>query len=279
MKGIMMKIKIIILFIILSFFRLAHTQDFIVPESAAFDSTTGCYYISNYGNGNIIQINPNGEKALFEEKLHKSLGIILNQNILYVVENPQTVRGFNLSDGTETLKVIIHEALFLNDITCDDKGFLYVTDSRLNTVFKINPVERNYVPFVKTRVDDPNGILFDKWNNRLIVCYFTENAPIDGISLADTAVTILVRGGLNNLDGLTQDKSGSIYVSSWGPGSFQTGFKNLGAVYRFDNQFTQGPEIVSDSLYGPADIYFNINRDELVIPLFLKNDVKFLQIP
>ena len=63
---------------------------------------------------------------------------------------------------------------FLNDINCDANGFLYVTDSRLNAVFKINP-NGSYTLFAETKPESPNGILYDKWNNRLIVCYFSEN--------------------------------------------------------------------------------------------------------
>jgi len=276
--GKLIKFKLYLLTSLLVFSVQHYAQDFTVPESAAYDPATGCYYVSNYGNGNIIRINPDGYKIIFQQGLNKSLGMIICQKTLFVVENFKNIRGFNLTDGSESLNLTIGEAQFLNDITSDNNGLLYVTDSRAKAVYQINPVEKTYVQFVKTKTDSPNGILYDKWNNRLIVCYFTEKVCIDEINLEDSTISTLIPAGLTNLDGLTQDLQGNIYVSTWGPGSFQTGFKKQGAIYKFDNQFTNHPTVVADSLYGPADIFYNVEKKEMVIPLFLENTVHFLSL-
>jgi DNA-binding beta-propeller fold protein YncE len=267
-----------LLLLILTVSGFLYAQEFNVPESVAFDQLKNRYFISNYGDGNIILIDSAGEKTCFKKELSKSLGMIIHQNILYVVENPNTIKGFDISNGSPVLDLHINEALFLNDITCDDSGHLYITDSNAKAVFKINIIPKTYSLFVKTELDNPNGIVYDKLNNRLVVCYFRENAPLDAISLEDSTISTIKFTGFDNLDGLTQDESGNFYVSSWGSGNFSSGFKKEGTIYKYDNLFTKEPVIVSTGHLGPADIYFNIQKNELAIPLFLENNVIFLPL-
>ncbi len=273
-----MKYNIFLLLAALIISNLSYSQEFQIPESAAFDPVTNRYFISNYGDGNLIQIDSIGEKSFFKTGLSKLLGMIICENTLYVIENPQTIRGFDITNGNPVLELRIKEALFLNDITSDGAEFLYVTDSNANAVFKINIASQTYSLFVKTELDNPNGIVHDKLNHRLLICYFREQAPIDEINLEDSTLSTVVFTGVDNLDGLTLDESGNCYVSSWGPGSFATGFKKQGTIYKYNHGFTKEPTIVSTEYHGPADIYFNKKKNELAIPLFLENNVKFLPL-
>jgi sugar lactone lactonase YvrE len=273
-----MKLNAFLLLTALAVVNFSYSQEFREPESAAFDPRTNRYFVSNYGDGNIIQIDSTGAKTYFKQGLSKLLGMVIQGNILYVVQNPKTIRGFDITDGSPTLEVEIKEALFLNDITSDGSGSLYVTDSRANAVFAVNISSQTYSLLVKTKSTDPNGIVYDKSRNRLLVCYFRENAPIDEISLKDSTMSTVVQTGFDNLDGLALDELGNCYVSSWGPGSFAAKFKAVGTIYRYDNLFTEGPTIVSTGYLGPADIFFNVWKNELVIPLLLDNSVKFLPL-
>jgi hypothetical protein len=72
--------------------NLSYAQEFQVPESVAFDPFTNRYFVSNYGDGNIVQIDSVGEKSFFKTGLSKLLGMIICENTLYVIENPQTIR-------------------------------------------------------------------------------------------------------------------------------------------------------------------------------------------
>jgi sugar lactone lactonase YvrE len=277
-KGKLMKFNASLLLTALAIFNFSYSQEFRAPESAAFDPPTNRYFVSNFGDGSIIQIDSAGEKTYFKKGLSKLLGMVIQGNTLYVVQNPKTIRGFDIADGSSTLEVQINEALFLNDITSDGSGSLYVTDSRGNAVFSVNIVSQTYSLLVRTKSTDPNGIVYDKSKNRLLVCYFREKAPIDEIKLKDSTISTAVQTGFTNLDGLALDELGNCYVSAWGPGSFAAGFKTEGTIYRYDNLFTEEPTIVSTGYLGPADIYFNVSKNELVIPLFLENSVKFLPL-
>ena len=271
-----MKSSIVLAILIVT--KSLYTQEYQVPESATFDPLTNRYFISNYGNGNIIQVDSLGEKTYFKEGLPKSLGMIIHQTTLYVVTNLKTIKGFDISDASQTFELQIDEALFLNDITCDESGFLYVTDSNAKAVFKINVLSKTYSLLVRTESDNPNGIVYDKFNNRLVLCYFMENAPIDKIGLEDSICSTIITTEFDNLDGIAVDESGDFYISSWGSGSFVSGFEKRGSIYKYDNMFSKEPTLVSTGHYGPADIYFNLHKKELAIPLFLENRVEFISI-
>jgi sugar lactone lactonase YvrE len=255
----------------------SYAQKFNMPESAVFDPATKSYFVSNFGNGSIIRIDSNGQKTYFKKGLSKPLGILIYKNILYMVDNPKTVRGFDITDGSTKLEIEIKEALFLNDIASDDSGFLYVTGSTTATIYKIDIDPQSYSPFMKTH-GGPNGITYDKSKNRLLVCYFMEKAPIDEINLEDSIISTLVKTQFTNLDGITLDTEGNCYISEWGPGSFGKGYTKKGKIYKYDNSFKKEPEIISSIHHGPADIYFNKEKNELVIPSLLADTVEFIPL-
>jgi len=248
-----------------------------MPESAVFDPATKSYFVSNFGDGSIIRIDSNGQKTYFKKGVSKPLGILIYENILYVVDNPKTVRGFDIKDGSIKLAMTIKEASFINDITSDDSGFLYITGSTTATVYKIDIDSKSYSPFIKTK-GGPNGITYDKSKNRLLVCYFVEDATIDEINLKDSTISTLIITDFTNLDGITLDTEGNCYISEWGPGNFESGYSKEGKIYKYDNSFKKEPELISNIHHGPADIYFNRYKNELVIPSLLADTVEFISL-
>lgn len=268
-----------IFFVMLLIFILSSlciSQEFTAPESAAYDPIHKRYFISNFADGNILEIDSCGNKHYFKKGLAKSLGIIIQNNVLYVISNFKKVTGFNLTNGSENFNITIDEAMFLNDITSDGEDNLYVTDSNAQKIFKLKTDLKTYSTFWDTNLPGPNGILYNKYTESIIVCNFTENALIQSIDLQDSTISVLDSTEFNNLDGLSIDGDGNIYVSYWDTGSFNTGFMHSGAVYKYDNAFKNSPQLVVDSLYGPADIFFNNYNNELIIPLLLENEVKFI---
>jgi DNA-binding beta-propeller fold protein YncE len=250
----------------------------IAPESVAYDPVQKRYFISNFGNGNILEIDSLGNKQYFKTGLVKSIGMVIQYNVLYVVSNSKRITGFNLIDTSKSFELTIDEALFLNDITSDNAGNLYVTDSNAKMIYKINKNQESYTLFWNTNLTGPNGILYNKYKHNLIVCNFTENALIQSINLKDSTISVLDSTEFNNLDGLTIDEDGNIYVSLWDSGSFKTGFSHNGSVYKYDNGFQNNPQLIIENLYGPTDIFYNIYKDELVIPLLLGNEVKYVSV-
>ncbi len=272
-----MNFKLFVLLTTLIFAYQSYSQKLKMPESAVFDPSKKLYFVSNFGDGSIIQIDSTGEKTYFKKGLSKPLGILIYENILYVVDNPKSVKGFDITDGSIKLDIEIKEAQFINDITSDDLGFLYVTGSSTGIIFRIDIASKTYSPFMKTH-GGPNGITYDKSKNRLLICYFMEKAPIDEIKLEDSTISTIITTGFTNLDGITLDRDGNCYISEWGPGSFETGYTKEGKIYKYDNSFKKEPEVISNIHHGPADIYFNKEKNELVIPSLLADTVEFISL-
>lgn len=257
--------------------NLSYSQKFKMPESAVYDTLTKRYFVSNFGDGSIIEIDSTGEKTYFKKGLSKALGILIYKNILYVVDNPKSVKGFDITDGSIELDIEIKEAQFINDITSDDSGFLYVTGSSTGIIFRIDISSKTYSPFMKTH-GGPNGITYDKSKNRLLMCYFMEKSPIDEINLEDSTISRIITTEFTKLDGITLDCDGNFYISEWGPGSFENGYTKEGKIYKYDNSFKKEPELISSIHHGPADIYFNKEKNELVIPSLLSDTVEFIPL-
>ena len=256
---------------------LSTSQEFKMPESAVYDPLAKRYFVSNFGDGSIIEIDSTGEKTYFKKGLSKILGILIYENILYVVDNPKSVKGFDINDRSIKLDITIKEAKFLNDIASDDSGFLYVTGSSTGIIFRIDIASKTYLPFIKTH-GGPNGITYDKSKNRLLMCYFMEKAPIDEINLKDSTISRVITTKFTNLDGIVQDPDGNVYISEWGPGSFESGYTKEGKIYKYDNSFKKEPELISSIHHGPADIYFNKEKNELIIPSLLADTVEFISL-
>ena len=270
-----MKTILYFLFFVYILTCLSFSQEIVNPESAVYDPVQKRYFISNFGDGNILEIDSVGTRHYFKKGLTKSLGMIIQHDILYVVSNLKRITGFSLIDTSKCFELTINQAVFLNDITADTNGNLYVTDSNAKKIYKLKSDLKSYSILWDTNLDGPNGILYNKYKHNLIVCNFTENALIQSIDLKDSTISVLDSTGFNNLDGLTMDDQGNIYVSYWNSGSFKTGYTHNGAVFKYDNGFENNPQVVIENLYGPADIYYNIYLRELVIPLLLDNEVKF----
>ena len=238
------------------------------PESVVFDSLNNRYFVSNAGNGNIIQIDSVGNQSYFAGYSASIRGIYIVGNTLYTAGNGGVI-GFNINTADTTFILTVTGAGFLNDITSDGAGFLYITDSNTGRIYKVNVSSQTYTTFVGSGITSPNGLLYDGENNRLILCSFRSNSPIQAINLSNSSVSTIVTTNLSNLDGLAEDAEGNIYVSSWGTNS----------VYRFDSSFTLPPELISSGHSGPADITFNKQNHILAVPNFNSNTVDFILVP
>ena len=189
--------------------------DYNNPESVVYDAANDRYLVSNTGDGNIIARSPADVLSYFSQGASTSIrGLTIMNNTLYAAGD-EGVMAFNLSNGQKTSTIVITERDFLNGITSDAAGNLYVSDNA--RIYKVDPVAGTYTTVITT--DGANGVLFDEANNRLL---FTDEGPVgfDGsyisaIDMVTTNVTNLVSNTFRMLDGLTRDGDGNYYVSSW----------------------------------------------------------------
>jgi len=276
-----MKPAIILLTTLSALLSLSFADAYQTPESALYDPGTQAYYVSNFRGHSISRIDETLEVTDFVTGLSFPLGLTRVADTLFAIDNPTWVRGFSLRTGEEVFAVELPEAQFLNDITADGQGTLYVTDSRAGHIYRIH-IETSMAELLfANSVPGVNGILFDPLKNRLIACTFKNPAIVIAMSLKDAETpepqVIAAYDGLVNLDGIAVDEKGNFLISTWGAGGFDVGFTDqAGAIYQFDAEFSQPPTVRVDGLDGPADIAYCVERKECLVPLFLRNEFRVI---
>jgi hypothetical protein len=117
-----------------------------VPESVFFDEKNNLLYVSNIvgksnekdGNGFISKVSTNGKilTAQWATGLNAPKGMGLYKDKLYVADLSRVV-AFETSSGKMTSNIEIDGAQFLNDITIDNNGTVYVSDSNTGKIYQI----------------------------------------------------------------------------------------------------------------------------------------------
>lgn len=261
-------IKIYLLFAIISFLPFSsHSQSYDNPESVVYDQVNDRYLISNTNSGTIVQGDTLGNLSDFAENLFSPKGLVIVDTVVYVADG-NIVTGFGLSSQDTVFNVSITGSSYLNDIAADDQGNLYISTDVNQKIYKVKLSDKSFSVLVDSGLIGPNGLLFDKSNNRLLVCSFsfTNDAAIQAISLPSGTVSLVKATTLATLDGITEDNEGNIYISSWGDST----------VYKYNSDFTVGPEVVSSGHNGPADIFYDKVNYVLAIPNMMGNSVDFI---
>ena len=276
MKNKKIAIKIILLLILFcSFVSELPAQNLLAqPESICYDSLTRKYYVSNYQNGKIIQIDSSGVQTYLIEGFGHCLGSVLHNNVLYF-STGKYVKGYNISASSpvKVMDLYIPESQQLDGMTVDNNGNLYVCDYHYpgtnDMIMKIVLSTQSYSIFVPPGLglsESPQDVVFDAENNRLILANYSNNYPIQAVSLADSSVTN-ISSSITGLDGITRDNLGNYYLTSW----------TTYAVYKYNKYFSGTPEQLVSASGGPAQPCFNPHKNIIVVPLF--NTHGLLTIP
>lgn len=276
----LIRFSFLLIFIALFVTNILFAQAYNNPESVVYDPTNDCYYVSNKGDGKIIKVDANdtNTKSILNSNLTSVRGLCLIGNVLVAAANEGVV-FIALPSGTITQTVVIAGMGFLNDITWDNTQYVFVSDTGTGNIYKIKTDDYSFST-LSTGINSPNGLFYDGDNNRLINVPWIPNAPILAISLSDGSVTPLKETILTQPDGIARDMFGNYYISYWGENS----------VYKFKNDFSGDPELVSSQHAGPADIFFRTltatgkvntmqdskdNTGILIVPNFNNNTVEF----
>ena len=231
------------------------------PESIIYDSSHSRYLVSNYSTGDIVQIDSNGHQSYFVQNANAIQGLEITGNVVYVGAG-QMVRGFDLETGQMVMDVHVNDVSNLNDVTADTSGHLYVSDVYGSKIIKIIISTRMFSVFVNAQgIIQPNGIYYDKLYNRLLICSFRANSPIQAVNLSDSTVSTIVNTNISLCDGITKDRYGNCYITSW----------TTKSIYRYDSLFSGQPELVYSNSCGPADISYDNFHDVIAVPLQLCN--------
>ncbi len=257
------------------------------PESALHDRARDVYLVSNITNGPrdvdnsgfISRVSPSGQVLDLRWIAGGVHGVTLNApkgsavvgNVLYVADIDH-VRLFDARNGRPRGSIFLPGATFLNDMTSDRSGNVYVSDIGFTTVpafgpsgtdaiYKITPGGAvSVLAAGNALLHHPNGIAALPNGSLKVVTY----DPFDGTR---ELFTIDQQGRKSNvvtlptglLDGVVVLEHG-VLVSSW------VDFTNAtaGVVYLVspDGGVTQ----VAGGFQNPSDIGFDVTRHRLLIP-------------
>jgi hypothetical protein len=235
-----------------------------VPESVLIDSKNERIYVSNIdgkgawdkdGKGSIALLTMSG-KVLNPEwvkGLHCPKGMTMVEGYLFVADldsiliiDPYTAKVIK--------KIGIEGAEGFNDITCDKRGDIYVSDSKAKKIHYINKTRTTL--FVKD-LKGPNGVLFaDK------IFYFLDAGGF--YKLGKDNEKILIADGLEpSTDGIEQVDENTFLVSCW-----------VGTIWLIK---TSGEKkLLLDTRnegFNAADIAFDKKKGILYVPTFWRNQV------
>lgn len=243
------------------------SQSFDNPESITFDEATDSYYVSNIGSGEILKIDKTGKKTSFVSGYTSFLGAKLHNGVIYSAENNKSgddfVRGFDISTAELVFSLRIPNTKQLNDIEFDNTGNLYISDREGNTIFKVSIDNKSY-EILDNTINTPNGLYFDIKKNRLLVCNTIDKSAVYEIDLESKKTTLVVKTNYPHLDGVTMDKNGSIYLTSW-----SIDWKKSILLKYNSNEFI---EIATNS-NGMADIEYNQKTNAIDVAQLFDNSI------
>lgn len=213
------------------------------------------------GDGRVVVIDK-GKIIPFAIGLDDPKGIVAWTNQLFVADNKRVVRID--SKGMVTVlaaeKAFPTPPLFLNDITVDEQGTLYVSDSgdlkgnggavyRITQKGKVTTVTSGANnPAIKT----PNGLVMDGMSFLLVLDFASGELLRVRVSDGNTAK---IAAGFDGGDGLAWDMHGRLFISSWKTGKVW-GIPRPG----------QKPILLAASFKSAADICLDRTGKAILIP-------------
>ncbi|MEL1241449.1 SMP-30/gluconolactonase/LRE family protein [Flavobacterium flavipallidum] len=241
---------------------LWETSNLPVPESVLYNQADKKLYVSlidgagnvKDGKGGIAILNADGsvKNPKFVEGLNAPKGIALYKKTLYVADITALV-SIDIESGKIINKLEIKDAIFLNDVTVDTKGVVYVSDTRTN---KVHQIKNGKSELYLENVTNANGL---KWiNKNLYVLANTELWKID----EKKSISVLAKGFEKPGDGVEQLKNGEFIVTCWAGLIYYV--KANGEIKKL--QDVQGQ-------MNTADLGYNVKENVLYIPTFNHNSV------
>ena len=236
-----------------------------VPESVLFDGKNKVLYVANIdgqpwandGKGSIGKVGLDGKIIAVDwvSGLLAPKGMGLYKNKLYVADLTELV-VIDVTTGTIIERIAVEGAGGLNDVSADENGTVYVTDSRARRVYEVKDGKASML-LDSSKLKGPNGILKDKGSLYVLDAGSMYRMEKDG------SLTKLAEGMEGGTDGIENVGGGDFLVSTWG-----------GVVYYVAADGTK--QVLLDGRgdkINSADIGYDAAKRIVYIPTFWKNSV------
>ena len=250
------------------------------PESALFDAANKRIIVSNIvgnagaadGNGYLSVLSLDGKIVTqhWTDGMDAPKGMAISGGKVYVADITK-IRVVDLASGKLVQTIDVPNAVFLNDMTADSAGKVYVTDMLADTIYRVDGDRPEL--FVKDALlASPNGVFAD--GGRLIVASWGKGIKPDfstaepggllSVDLATKAVTPLPGAQkFADLDGVIAIGD-SIYATAY----------MTGTLYRY--HAGGKPEVVATFKPGSADI--GTDGERIFVPLMNEGQVAALSL-
>lgn len=242
--------------------KIWETKELAVPESVLYSEKENQLYVSlidgdgnkKDGKGGIAILNIDGsiKNARWVEGLNAPKGLARFKDVLFVADLTALV-SIDIRTGKIIGKLEIDSAVFLNDVTVDNKGVVFVSDTRTNKIYRVK--DGKYEVYMR-HVTGANGL---KWINKdLYALASGELLKID----KQKKVTVLAKGFEKQGDGLEQLKNGDFIVTCW-----------AGIVYyvKANGEISKLQDVQGQM--NTADLGYNAKANVVYIPTFNQNSV------
>ena len=236
-----------------------------VPESVLFDGKNKVLYVANIdgqpwandGKGSIGKVGLDGKIIAVDwvSGLQAPKGMGLYKNKLYVADLTELV-VIDVTTGTIIERIAVEGAGGLNDVSADENGTVYVTDSRARRVYEVKDSKASML-LDSSKLKGPNGILKQKGNLYVLDAGGMYRMEKDG------SLTKLAEGMEGGTDGIENVGGSDFLVSTWG-----------GVVYYVAADGTK--QVLLDGRadkINSADIGYDAAKRIVYIPTFWKNSV------
>jgi hypothetical protein len=280
--------------------------EFKTPESVIYAPNENMLFVSNIdgqpdgkdNQGFISKVSPlNGSIIMLNWvtglNAPKGMTIINNNNnttnntFLYVSDITDLVE-IDVNSGKIINRYNAPGSTFLNDVASDNQGYVYVSDTVTNTIYRLdsknlgdnstnNNSNASLQAWLQTpELNDPNGLYVDNSNNKLIVASLgafsnpagsikvvdLQNRTVRGLGNEGTAVPI---GGL---DGIEADSTGRYYYVT----------DNAGGKLYVVNSNGTGYETLDLQNQGTADLGVILDENLIIIPMMQDNKLEAYRI-
>ncbi len=243
------------------------------PESVVYDPATNALYLSNMdgaaqeknGTGYIAKVSPDGAMidSAWVTGLNAPKGVDIGNGKLYTSDIDELVE-IDLATATISGRYPAAGAEFLNDVTVAPDGAVYVSDMRLDAVWRLqNGTFEKWLEGAAIRA--PNGLLAEA--DRLLIAANGTDIEQPGnarylmaISYADKSVTPLRdEQGIGGLDAIEPDGRGGYVLSDWGAGKV------------FHYTIAGGAMEVLTVSQGTADLDFVASQGMMYLPVMMSD--------
>jgi sugar lactone lactonase YvrE len=275
--------------------------EFKTPESVIYAPNENMLFVSNIdgqpdgkdNQGFISKVSPlNGSIIMLNWvtglNAPKGMTIINNNNTFLYVSDITDLVEIDVNSGKIINRYNAPGSTFLNDVASDNQGYVYVSDTVTNTIYRLdsknlgdnstnNNNNASLQAWLQTpELNGPNGLYVDNSNNKLIVASLgafsnpagsikvvdLQNRTVRGLGNEGTAVPI---GGL---DGIEADSTGRYYYVT----------DNAGGKLYVVNSNGTGYETLDLQNQGTADLGVILDENLIIIPMMQDNKLEAYRI-